>query len=63
MTLLTDKSSKFELMITITKCPTCGSDKIKKVRRKWIGKFQGQTYSVPKLKFYECQVCGEKVRG
>lgn len=48
-------------MLTITKCPTCGSDEIKKVRRKRTGKFQGQTYSVPRLEFHECPVCGEKV--
>jgi YgiT-type zinc finger domain-containing protein len=48
-------------MLSITKCPTCGSDKIKKVRRKWICKVHGQTYSVPKLEFHECPACGEKV--
>jgi len=47
--------------VAFTKCPTCGSDKIKKVRRKWTGKFHGQTYSVPRLEFYECPACGEKV--
>ena len=48
-------------MTVITKCPTCDSDKIKKVRRKWTGKFDGQTYSVPRLEFHECLGCGEKV--
>jgi YgiT-type zinc finger domain-containing protein len=48
-------------MLTITKCPTCGSNKIRKVRRKWIGNFQGQTYSIPRLKFHECPVCDEKI--
>ncbi len=48
-------------MLTITKCPTCGSDKIKKIRRKWTGTARGQTYSVPRLEFYECPSCGEKV--
>ena len=48
-------------MLIITKCPTCGSGKIKKVRRKWTSKFQGQTYSVPRLEFHECPACGEKV--
>jgi len=42
-------------------CPTCESNKIKKVRRRWAGKFHGQTYSVPELVFYECHSCGEKV--
>jgi YgiT-type zinc finger domain-containing protein len=48
-------------MIVVTECPTCGNDKIKKVRRKWTGKVHGQTYSVPRLEFYECPACGEKV--
>ncbi len=48
-------------MIRITICPTCGSDKIKKVRRKWTGKVQGKTYTVPDLEYYECPHCGEKV--
>lgn len=47
--------------IQITTCPNCGSHKIKKVRRNWSGKFQGQSYTVPALEFYECPVCGEKV--
>jgi YgiT-type zinc finger domain-containing protein len=48
-------------MIKITICPTCGSDKIKKVRRNWTGKAQDKTYSVPNLEYYECPNCGEKV--
>jgi YgiT-type zinc finger domain-containing protein len=49
------------MMLRITVCPSCGSSKIKKVRRNWPGKFQGQCYTVPSLEFYECPVCGEKV--
>ena len=48
-------------MIVITKCPTCTSDRIKKVQRTWTGVFLDQTYSVPKLVFYGCPACGEKV--
>lgn len=48
-------------MLTITKRPACGSNKIRKVRRKWTGQFHGQTYSVPGLEFHECPACGEKV--
>ncbi len=48
-------------MIKITICPTCGSDKIKKVRRNWAGKVQSKTYIVPNLEYYECPNCGEKV--
>ncbi len=49
--------------LEIRTCPTCGSNKIKKVRRNWSGEFQGQCYTVPSLEFYECPVCGEKVYG
>jgi YgiT-type zinc finger domain-containing protein len=42
-------------------CPSCGSTEIKKVRRNWSGNFQGQSYTVPSLEFYECPVCGERV--
>ena len=48
-------------MLKITVCPSCGSNKIKKVRRNWIGEFQGQTYTVPSLEFYVCENCGEKI--
>lgn len=48
-------------MIEIKHCPTCGSGKIKKVRRNWTGSFQGKSYTVPKLEFHECPVCGERV--
>jgi len=47
--------------LRITICPTCGSNKIKRVQRDWIGKFRDQTYSVPSLEFYECPVCGERI--
>jgi len=49
------------MTVACAKCPTCGSDKIKKVRRKWARKFHGQTYSVPRLEFHEYPACGEKV--
>ena len=48
-------------MIEITVCPTCASCNIKKVRKNWEGNFQGQTYVVPSLEFYECSDCGEKI--
>ena len=48
-------------MLKITICPTCGSRRIKKVRRNWSGKSHGQSYTVPLLEFYECPVCGEKI--
>ncbi|HKZ87822.1 MAG TPA: YgiT-type zinc finger protein [Candidatus Bathyarchaeia archaeon] len=42
-------------------CPTCGSDKIKRVVRTLTRKYKGQTYIIPKLEFYDCPNCGEKV--
>jgi len=36
-------------MVTITRCPSCGSEKIEKVRRKWTGEYNGRVYTVEKL--------------
>jgi YgiT-type zinc finger domain-containing protein len=47
--------------MNITNCPSCGSAKIKKVRRKWSGDYQGQRYVVEHLEFYECPDCDERV--
>lgn len=48
-------------MLDITICPSCGSDRIKRVRRKWIGKVGDHSYTVPNLELHECLACGEKV--
>jgi len=48
-------------MIKITKCPSCGSEEIKKVRRNWTGECHGCTYSVENLEFYECPECHERI--
>jgi YgiT-type zinc finger domain-containing protein len=42
-------------------CPSCGRNRINKVRRNWQGKYQGQKYTVEKLEFHECPDCDEKV--
>jgi YgiT-type zinc finger domain-containing protein len=47
--------------LNITICPSCGGKNIKKVRRNLQGKYQGQTYTVPSLEFYECPDCHEKI--
>jgi YgiT-type zinc finger domain-containing protein len=49
------------MTIRITKCPTCGSRKVKKVHRNWKGSYRGQSYVVPALEFYECPDCGEEI--
>ena len=48
-------------MMKVTKCPSCGSTKIAKVRRKWTGEYNGRVYTVDKLEFYECPHCRERV--
>ena len=47
--------------LQIKTCQTCGSNKIKRVVRDVTRKYKGQTYTVPKVEFYECPNCGEKV--
>ncbi|MGH9852498.1 MAG: YgiT-type zinc finger protein [Blastocatellia bacterium] len=47
--------------LKITVCPTCGSDKIKLVRKDQTREFEGRVYTVPDLEFYECPDCGEEV--
>jgi YgiT-type zinc finger domain-containing protein len=47
-------------MVRITTCPSCGSKRIKRVRRTWTGVSQKETYSVPDLEYYDCPDCGEK---
>ncbi|MBI1850283.1 MAG: type II toxin-antitoxin system MqsA family antitoxin [Planctomycetes bacterium] len=48
-------------MMHLTRCPTCGSRRIKLVRRDFKREFRGRAYTVPKLAFHECAACGEKV--
>jgi len=48
-------------MIEITRCPNCGSAKIKRVRRNWTDEFEGKAYTVADLEFYECPTCNEKL--
>ena len=48
-------------MNKITKCPSCGSVNIKRVRRKWSGEYRGQSYTVENLEFYACPDCKEQV--
>jgi YgiT-type zinc finger domain-containing protein len=48
-------------LVKIKTCPSCGSEKIKKVRRNWCGEYQGCAYAVAGLEYYECANCGEKI--
>ena len=47
--------------LNITTCPSCGSKRIKRVRRDATRNFKGKEYTVPDLEYYECPDCGEKV--
>jgi YgiT-type zinc finger domain-containing protein len=48
-------------MFKITRCPSCNSARIRKVRRNWTGEFKNKRYTVPNLEYYECPDCGEKL--
>jgi YgiT-type zinc finger domain-containing protein len=45
----------------IRKCPSCGSAKIKHVRRNWSGEYKGRRYIVENLEYYECPDCQEQI--
>ncbi len=45
----------------ITSCPTCGSPKIRRVRKSVTRSHAGRTYVVPDLALWECPACGERV--
>ena len=47
--------------LQIKTCPTCGSEKIRRVVRDITRKYKGQSYTVPKVSFYDCPNCGEKI--
>jgi YgiT-type zinc finger domain-containing protein len=49
--------NKFQIKM----CPTCGSKKIRRVTRDVARIYKGQTYTVPRVEFYDCPNCGEKV--
>jgi len=48
-------------MLEITKCPTCESRRIKRVKKNQRRTFKGQAYVVPRLEYWECPDCGEHV--
>ncbi|HUT32474.1 MAG TPA: YgiT-type zinc finger protein [Planctomycetota bacterium] len=48
-------------MLKITECPTCGSDRIKRVRKNLQREGHGKPYVVPRLAFWECPACGERL--
>ncbi|OWY72133.1 hypothetical protein B7486_04190 [cyanobacterium TDX16] len=54
---------KTKTAIVIKHCPTCGSPKIRKTTKDVVSEFDGQKYKVPRLEFYECPACGERIYG
>jgi YgiT-type zinc finger domain-containing protein len=48
-------------MINLKTCPTCGSRRIRRVRRTVVRTACGKRYTVPNLTFHECPDCGEQV--
>ena len=48
-------------MLNLGNCPTCGSTKIKKIRKDLTATHDGLAYVVPDIEYYECPNCGERV--
>jgi YgiT-type zinc finger domain-containing protein len=49
------------MTLKITRCPTCESPRIKRVRKNLRRTWKGQAYVVPNLEFEECPDCGERL--
>ena len=47
--------------LKITRCPTCHSRRIKRVRKTLRRTWKGQAYVVPNVEFEECPDCGERL--
>jgi len=50
-------------MLDIRICPTCGSKRIRRVRRGVRRTVGGEQFVVPGVEFHECPDCGEKLYG
>lgn len=48
-------------MHTIKSCPTCGSRRIRRVRRDVSGTWMGQPFIAKSIEFHYCPICDEKV--
>jgi YgiT-type zinc finger domain-containing protein len=44
----------------LARCPSCGSNRIRRCRRDWRGTFKGEPYFVPGIEFYKCPACREE---
>jgi YgiT-type zinc finger domain-containing protein len=45
----------------ISRCPSCESDRIKKVSGSVSREFEGETYTVSGVTYWACPACGERV--
>jgi YgiT-type zinc finger domain-containing protein len=50
-------------MVNQKTCPSCESDRIRKVRRTITRTHRGESYKVPNLDFLVCLYCGEEIYG
>ena len=50
-------------MIDHKSCPTCGSTRIRRVKRTLSRTARGKPFTVPSVEFHECPNCGEQVFG
>ncbi|CAG0993567.1 hypothetical protein GPROT1_03222 [Gammaproteobacteria bacterium] len=58
---MSDALVRIKRAILVKICPTCGSDRIRRVVRDITRSYRGQTYTVPKVGIYVCPNFGEKV--
>lgn len=49
--------------IILHMCPSCGSEKIKKIRGNLTREFDGKKYTVSNVEYHECPDCGERIYG
>jgi YgiT-type zinc finger domain-containing protein len=50
-------------MLHIKTCPTCGSKRIRVVRKDYHGRYKGKAYVARDVEYHECPQCGEKLFG
>ncbi len=55
------KTNSQKQAFAISTCPSCGSSAIRKIRRNWRGTYQGKTFTVTALEYFDCPNCHEKV--
>ena len=49
------------MALKITRCPTCDSTRIRRVRKSVRRTWKERAYVVPNLEFEECPECGERL--